>query len=124
MNMIGILNKVNTVGKYLVIVVLVLNLASLSFASTGITSALKTLCKTSQAFLGIGSMLLIVLAGAIYAVGQMLGAETRARASVWATAMMTGAVIGIIIYILTPPIISALLGGNTGVTVNTANPCG
>ncbi|MFH1447725.1 MAG: hypothetical protein ABIG39_02580, partial [Candidatus Micrarchaeota archaeon] len=38
-----------------------------------------------------------ILAGGIYAIGQVLGAETRARASVWATAMLVGGVIGLII---------------------------
>ncbi|MBI5228254.1 hypothetical protein HY988_06705 [Candidatus Micrarchaeota archaeon] len=66
-------------------------------------------------------MLLIVLAGAIYAIGQILGAETRARATVWATAMLTGAVIGIIIYILAPVILIALVPGATG---KAGNPCG
>ncbi len=54
-------------------------------------------------------MIMILLAGATYAFGQVLGAETRARASVWATAMMTGALIGALIYLITPVIIDALI---------------
>ncbi|MFH1471040.1 MAG: hypothetical protein ABIF01_04790, partial [Candidatus Micrarchaeota archaeon] len=41
--------------------------------------------------------LMFIMAGGIYAIGQMLGAETRARASVWATAMLVGGVIGLVI---------------------------
>ncbi len=109
------LNKVNSIGKYLIVAILALNLVSLSFAGgggqTGISSALQSLCTMAKTVLGIGVMLMIILAGAIYAVGQMLGAETRARATVWATAMLTGAVIGVIIYLVTPVIVQALMSG-------------
>lgn len=44
-----------------------------------------------------------------------VGAETRARAAVWATAMLTGAVIGIIIYLISPAIIRAFIGSGTRV---------
>jgi hypothetical protein len=84
-----------------------------------------TLCSISQTFLGAAVMVLIVLAGVTYAIGQILGAETRARATVWATAMLTGAIIGAIIYIVAPTIINALLS-NSGVTPlggGSSNPC-
>ena len=124
MNILGYLNKVNAVGKYLVLVVLVLNMLSMSFASSGLKSALTELCTISQTFLGVAALLLVVLAGAIYAIGQIMGAETRARAAVWATAMLTGAVIGAIIYIVAPLILSKLFAG-TGVSdVNASSPCG
>jgi hypothetical protein len=54
-------------------------------------------------------MLLIILAAAVYAIGQIVGAETRARASVWATAMITGALIGIVIYLVVPGLIKLML---------------
>ncbi|MBI5222842.1 hypothetical protein HY990_00305, partial [Candidatus Micrarchaeota archaeon] len=54
----------------------------------------------------------------IYAVGQVMGAETRARATVWATAMLLGALIAGVIYVLVPPILQAVVGGGTsGVSV-------
>jgi hypothetical protein len=100
-------------GKYFLTAVLILNLLSVAFAgntaTTGISSALAQLCATSRMFLGMAIMLMILLAGATYAIGQVLGAETRARATVWATAMITGAIIGALIYIITPVIIQALL---------------
>jgi len=111
-------------GKYLLMTIMVLNLLSISFAgSSNIASALKQLCNDAQLFMGVAAMVLIVLAGTTYAIGQVMGAETRARASVWATAMLTGAIIGIIIYLLAPPLIGTLLSG-TGVSVTTGgNPC-
>jgi hypothetical protein len=124
MDIIGSMNKINAIGKYLILTILVLNLFSVSYATAGLSSALKALCLMSQTFLGIAVMILIVLAGTIYAIGQILGAETRARAAVWATAMLTGAVIGVIIYVVTPAIVRILLSGTGGVTTSATNPCG
>ncbi len=55
---------------------------------------------------------LVIVAAIVYAGGQVLGAETRSRASVWATAMIVGAVIGIVIFVLLPPILSTMLYGD------------
>jgi len=112
MDIISFMNKVNAVGKYFIITVFALNLMTLASAGAeeDIETTLTELCEMSQTFLGLAAMLLIVLAGTTYAIGQVLGAETRARASVWATAMMTGAIIGILIYVLTPMLVARLLG--------------
>ncbi|MFH1685463.1 MAG: hypothetical protein ABH983_04100 [Candidatus Micrarchaeota archaeon] len=115
MDMFNVINKIRSIGKYVLTVVLVMNAISISFASSNITQALSELCTISQTFLGGAIMIMILLAGATYAIGQVLGAETRARASVWATAMMTGAIVGALIYIITPALIGALLGsGDSG----------
>ena len=74
-----------------------------------IGSTLACLYETIKSALAIGMLLLVVLAAIVYAVGQVLGAETRARASVWATAMFTGAIIGALLYILLPYILFTLL---------------
>ena len=128
MNMLNYLNKATAIGKYFVVLVLALNLFGL-VAASGLSSALSGLCVMSQQFLGIAAMLMVILAGAIYAIGQMLGAETRARASVWATAMLTGAIIGILIYIIAPYVIGLMIGGNAasaggcgGFSLGTAEP--
>jgi hypothetical protein len=128
MNILKSMNTINSIGKYLLLTILVLNFVSLSIAtdaSTNIKTAMSSLCTTVQAFLGIAAMMLIVLAGVVYAAGQVLGAETRARASVWATAMLTGAVIGILIYLLVPPVIKALVAGTgaSGTGTDTSQPC-
>lgn len=117
------MKRANAIGKYFLVAVLLINLASVTHAST-LTSALKQLCTMSQQFLGIAVMVLIVLAGTVYAIGQVMGAETRARAAVWATAMLTGAVIGVIIYVITPPLVQTLVGTGSGITISSGNPCG
>ena len=122
MNILGWINRTMTVGRYLLSALMLISLVSVvtGAETTGLSAALSSLCVLSQTFLGIASMLLIVLAGAIYAIGQILGAETRARATVWATAMLTGAVIGILIYILAPFIIKTLISGKQG---QSGDPC-
>ena len=98
--------------NYIVIASILLFFITTALAAdeTGIEEAMKSLCKSATAFLAIGTMLLVILAAAVYAIGQILGAETRARASVWATAMLTGAIIGIVIYLILPPLIETMLG--------------
>jgi hypothetical protein len=87
-------------------------LAGIGFAGNDseLIQAMADLCETAQSLLALGAMLLIVAAAAVYAIGQIVGAETRARASVWATAMLTGAVIGVIIYLIVPGLISTIMG--------------
>ncbi|MFA6908077.1 MAG: hypothetical protein WC263_04590, partial [Candidatus Micrarchaeia archaeon] len=56
----------------------------------------------------VAAMLMIILAGVIYAAGQMMGAETRARANVWATACLTGALIAILIAVVAPAVLNSI----------------
>jgi hypothetical protein len=111
MNVFGIMESINKVGKYFVVFVLVVSLFGVVSAQQNVIDAMERLCTIARSFLGIAAMLLVVLAGTTYAIGQMMGAETRARAAVWATAMLTGAVIGIIIYLVAPALIAILMGG-------------
>ncbi|MEM4272078.1 MAG: hypothetical protein QXH30_00655 [Candidatus Bilamarchaeaceae archaeon] len=53
--------------------------------------------------------LLIVAAAIVYAGGQLLGAETRARATVWATSMFMGALIGVLIYVIVPYVLNLMV---------------
>jgi hypothetical protein len=102
-----------------VLLVLVI-LAGVGFAEDNLISAMQSLCSTARNLLALGAMLLIVAAAAVYAIGQIVGAETRARASVWATAMLTGAVIGVIIYLIVPGLIE-LMTPDLGVSGD--DPC-
>jgi hypothetical protein len=43
---------------------------------------------------------LIGLAAVMYTLGQVMGAQTRAKASVWATGLLSGAIVAAIIYVL------------------------
>jgi hypothetical protein len=111
MDPISVMNSFNKIGKYFLVFILLINLTGVSFAGASIISAMSSLCETASMLLATGAMLLIILAAAVYAIGQIVGAETRARASVWATAMITGALIGIVIYLVVPNLIGFLMQG-------------
>ena len=86
----GLLNRAALFGA----LVLLSNVVS---AQTAMQSQLETICQNIKGVVPIVALLMFIMAGGIYAIGQVLGAETRARASVWATAMLVGGVIGLII---------------------------
>jgi len=151
MDIVGAIYRINSLGKYLVMAILIINLVTFASAKlgsvipgpgstivipgpgggggtggggeagSGIQGGLISLCTTSQMLLGVVVMVLIVLAGVIYAAGQVLGAETRARAAVWATAMLTGAVIGGVIYLVAPVVLHVMI---PNITPDPSNPCG
>jgi len=84
---------------------------SLAFAASGLSNvaqAVNDLCVGLKSMLPIAAMLMIILAGVIYAAGQMMGAETRARANVWATAALTGALIAILIAVVAPSVLNTI----------------
>jgi hypothetical protein len=80
---------------------------------SGLSTGLSQFCSSVKQLLPIAAMLMVVLAGVIYAGGQIMGAETRARANVWATACLTGALIAILIVVVAPPVLQAISGSGT-----------
>ena len=68
-----------------------------NLVAADMVTELGKVCGNIKNVVPIVALLMFILAGGIYAIGQVLGAETRARASVWATAMLVGGVIGLII---------------------------
>jgi len=89
----------------------VLLMASTIVSSTmleRVSSSASELCTALTTLLPVIAMLMIVMAGVIYAAGQMMGAETRARANVWATAALTGALIAVLIYAIAPQVLGSI----------------
>jgi len=78
------------------------------------------LCGGLKSMLPVAAMLMIILAGVIYAAGQMMGAETRARANVWATACLTGALIAILIAVVAPSVLNMIYGGSSSTAISSA----
>ncbi len=72
--------------------------------------ALQSLCSSVHTLIPVAAMLMVLLAAVIYATGQMMGAETRARANVWATSCLTGALIGILISTIAPAVLQIIAG--------------
>gem|GEM_PF-319991 len=101
-----------------------------SFAQgvAGVANTVGDLCAGVKGILPVAAMLMVVLAGAIYAAGQVMGAETRARANVWATAALTGALISVLIVVIAPPVLSAIYpdaaGGCAGCSGAANAQCG
>jgi len=98
------------------VLVVLAALASAVFATSvlqGVQNSMSDLCTGLKTMLPVAAMLMIILAGVIYAAGQMMGAETRARANVWATACLTGALIAILIVVIAPAVLGSINGGAT-----------
>jgi hypothetical protein len=84
-----------------------------AFANTPtsrLKNALSELCTGLSQLVPVAAMLMVLLASVIYATGQMMGAETRARANVWATSALTGALIGILISVIAPTVLQTIAG--------------
>ena len=75
--------------------------------------ALQCLCVTLYDYISMVAFVMITLSSLVYALGNMFGAETRARANVWATSMLTGAIIGLVLIIIVPAFLATLLGYST-----------
>ena len=102
-------------GKYLLSFLLLINLLTVVAADD--TAVATTLQKGVCQIVGAARTILtgvmfgmIVLAAVVYAGGQIMGAETRARANVWATAMFTGAIFAGLIYLIVPIFINTVSG--------------
>lgn len=74
----------------------------------GVMGAVSSLCGGISTMVPVVAMLMTVVGGVVYASGQMMGAETRARANVWATAALVGAVTMMLIIAITPPVLKAI----------------
>ncbi len=99
------------IGIFVVMAALVASVFATTLL-TGVTSAVGALCAGLTQMLPIAAMLMIILAGVIYAAGQMMGAETRARTNVWATAALTGALMAILIAVVAPAVIGTIYNGS------------
>lgn len=102
-------------AKKILAILAVLLALGIAFAQTTVVlgslqDALGTLCTQAKSLLPVVAMLMLIFGGIVYAAGQMLGAETRSRANVWATACLTGALIAILIVVVAQPALQLLYG--------------
>jgi len=110
--------------KFTLILILALAVASANTTPlASVRTAVTNLCTDAKSLLPVVAMLMIVFAGIIYAAGQILGAETRARANVWATAALTGALIGVLIYAIAPGVLTTIYNNGTTEYVDVAAAC-
>ncbi|MGC8923919.1 MAG: hypothetical protein ACP5KJ_01855 [Candidatus Micrarchaeia archaeon] len=79
-------------------------------SSSNLKAQLNNICKDLVTILPVVALVMIVLAGLVYAAGQVMGAEMRSRASVWATSLLVGAIIGLILAASAKGIVKAFAG--------------
>jgi len=94
--------------------VIVLLLAAAAWAASGlgsVNSAAGNLCAGLVSLMPIAAMLMVALSGAVYAAGQVMGAETRARAATWAAACLGGAMMAVLISAIGPSVAGAIYPG-------------
>jgi phosphate/sulfate permease len=70
------------------------------------TQPIVDVCVTVKTAVPVVAFTMLIIGGLIYAAGQIMGAETRARANVWATALVVGAIIGLVIAASAPFVVS------------------
>ncbi|MFA5929731.1 MAG: hypothetical protein WC861_02515 [Candidatus Micrarchaeia archaeon] len=104
------------IGIFIVMAIMVASVFAAVSGLDAVTSSISQLCTGLKTMLPVAAMLMIILAGVIYASGQMMGAETRARANVWATAALTGALIAILIAVVAPSVLQ-MIYNNGGTNV-------
>ena len=94
-------------GLFAVLVALLMfsGIVVASMPGINISSQFSGLCNSIKQTVPIIAFAMLLIAGIIYAAGQIMGAETRARANVWATALLTGGMIGLLIAAAAPYII-------------------
>ncbi|MCM8831430.1 MAG: hypothetical protein NC918_04500 [Candidatus Omnitrophica bacterium] len=92
-----------------------INFCSKTSGLANLTSVVQSFCADIYELLPPISMLLVIAAALTFAAGQLASAETRARATSWATAMVVGALFGFIIVTIIPSLIMYLYqGGGQG----------
>ena len=108
----------------LVLLVCLAVLEALAYASVlgTVQDAVSQMCTNLKSLLPVTAMMMLILGGVIYAAGQMMGAETRARANVWATACLTGALIAILIVVVAQPVLQTIYGNAGTISCDISAP--
>ena len=98
-------------GVYLFTLLLLFSLAlAQGEGEKGLKPATGLLCSLFTSILPIVVVIGIVLSGITFAAGQVMGAETRARANVWATNLLIGSLIAGVITVLAPSFVENMTG--------------
>mgnify|MGYP001252288652 CR=1 FL=1 len=79
-------------------------------ATTGLSASLNSIKTQINTIIPVVAVMMIVLAGLIYGIGQVMGAEVRGKAAVWAQALLIGAILGLLIAALADPLVGLFSG--------------
>ncbi len=103
-------------AKYLIALLAVVAMVSATAGDNPVNNINKVVYNFKSVFCNmvpIAIMLGIAASAVIYAAGQMLGAEQRAKTASWAASLMTFSVVAGIIYVLVPWIIQTIVGSSS-----------
>lgn len=64
---------------------------------TNIKESMESVCRQIKELVPVLSFMMFIIAGLVYGGGQFMGAETRARTTVWSMALLIGGIIGLTI---------------------------
>jgi hypothetical protein len=85
-------------------------LGNVIFATGTLVDALTDIQGQIESIIPVVAVMMIVLAGLIYGIGQVMGAEMRGRAAVWAQALLIGAILGLVIAAMAGPLVGLFSG--------------
>jgi len=84
-------------------------LSFIGLAFSGVGELLNNICVYISSIVPIISVMLVVIAGLVYSIGKVLGQEYRAKTETWATTIVIGAVLGLILALSAPFIVGTLV---------------
>ena len=102
--------------KHLLPLLAVVMLSSAAMATTLSGDITRELCRVRtmiQQIIPTVALILILLAGLVYAAGQTFGAEMKAKAQGWAMSLLVGGIMGLVLAALAPFLVDvfASMGG-------------
>jgi len=102
--------------KLLVSLILVSQISSLAFAQGGAASTLSSVFQSIvsivQTIIGVFAIALFMIGGILYAAAHFMPAAGQIRANMqgWAMGMILGAIVGLILVIIAPYLVSFIQG--------------
>ena len=113
---------------FIFIIISFMVLISFVYAATGdLETTLVNICNSLFDIIPSIAFLLVATAAVVYAAGNLMTSEMRARAHVWAMSCLVGAIIGGVILMVVPTLLGALIkaGGITPSNLGSLNgSCG
>ncbi len=79
--------------------------------SQNLSSTLQGFCTFLYDIIGLVAFIMILLSSIVYSISNVLPADPRAKATVYAQNLFVGAILGIILLVLIPEILGAMIGG-------------
>lgn len=84
----------------------------MAFSATDLETLLRDFCTFMYDIVGQLAMIMILMSSTVFSLGQLLGAEMRARMVVWAHNLFMGAITGVLLAVLLPWALGQIVGGS------------